>query len=265
MAEATARTAPALAVEATWPVGYVTSTAVGPVFDADVYELEERLPLVVAELDLRVEVWDGPPPEDDDAGWADADLVADLPYWSPGGTVVLNYLVAMDGGPEFALLGSGPYCVRTWCRPLAGEPTEGWRLQFWPLGDAVPEPARWRRRAWTRPTGTEPGWSRYFGEDVGVLTSAVCVVAGSAPGAGVAELEAHFQGWGRPGYLDGPAGIEAQRDRVDGFARELGVPAPRTRGCCSTSWSRPGSCCVPTTTPCRGMRPCRTRRGRIRS
>ena len=180
---------------------------------------------------LRVEVWDGPPPEDDGAGWADADLVADLPYWSPGGAAVLNYLVPMDGGPEFALLGPGPYGIRTWCRPLVGEPAEGWRSQFWPLRDSVPEPARWRRRAWTRPTGTELGWSRYFGEDVDVLISAIWVVSGSGvkPGAGVAELETHFQGWGRPGYLDGPTGWGARRDEVRGFARELGVPVPAIR------------------------------------
>jgi Family of unknown function (DUF6042) len=177
---------------------------------------------------VRVEVWDGPPPEDD-AGWADADLVADLPYWSPVGTVVLNYLVAMDGGPEFALPGPGPYRIRTSCRPLVGEPAEGWRLQFWPLGDAVPEPARWRRRGWTPPTAVESGWSRYFGDDVDVLTSAVWVVAADGSGADVAELEAHFEGWGRAGYLDQPAGGEAERDRVTEFARQLGVPEPRSR------------------------------------
>jgi hypothetical protein len=49
--EATARTAAALAIEAVRPVGYVTSTVAGPVFDADVYELDERLPRVVADLD----------------------------------------------------------------------------------------------------------------------------------------------------------------------------------------------------------------------
>lgn len=175
---------------------------------------------------VRVEVWDGPPPEDDDAGWADADLVADLPYWSPAGGVVLNYLVASDGGPEFALPGPGPYRIRTWCRALAGEPAEGWRLQFWPLGDAAPGPARWRRRDWTRPTVRELGWSRYFGDEVDVLASALWVLTADGSDADVAGLEAHFAGWGRPGHLDRP--IEGEQDRIAGFARQLGVPAPRT-------------------------------------
>ena len=176
---------------------------------------------------VRVEVWDGPPPEDDDAGWEDADLVADLPYWSPAGGVVLNYLVPMDGGPEFALLGPGPYRIRTWCRALAGEPAEGWRLQFWPLGDAVPGPAHWRRRDWTRPRARELGWSRYFGDEVDVLTSALWVLTTDGSGADVAGLEAHFAGWGRPRHLDEP--VEGERDRIAGFARQLGVPPPRTR------------------------------------
>jgi 8-oxo-dGTP pyrophosphatase MutT (NUDIX family) len=148
------------------------------------------------EMPLRVEVWDGPPP-DDTAEWPEAfeaHLEIDphgLSYNSPTMTTVS---LGVPPGRYHTLITGRGFVAHGW--PGSTTPGDSWRLRLWP--SASPQPPR-RLSAWHAP-GTEPTRPAR---------------AGQAPGS---QLPDHRPG-SQQSELRGSSGHEVERD----FAERPGV------------------------------------------
>jgi Family of unknown function (DUF6042) len=150
-----------------------------------------------AEHEVRLELHDGPPP-DDRAEWDD---VMETPYLSLGGTVGLSVMTGGDWDEDTLLVGPpGRYRVRVSCRRQPDTENRGdeehwpgdtWRLQFWAApGDD--EPPRWLARSTPAVPDELPLFDQmaFDPEVVNVLDGAQIAARQHPDGASAAQIAA---------------------------------------------------------------------------
>ncbi|GAA0963161.1 DUF6042 family protein [Actinocorallia libanotica] len=180
-----------------------------------------------AEQAVTLELHDAEPPADDDA-WDD---VAETPFLTRTGRVLLDYLIPGLEGDGFVLAGPGLYRVRVARR--VGGPLD-WSLRFWRVAETARPPRHLKRT--TPAVPPEPdGWDELIGFPDRDLIWWVAAAVRENGSTALAEVDGRGLRHHRPeGWLDRPLspverpGPDAGALTYAEMAWQLGVSAPRT-------------------------------------